>query len=89
LKLIGRAARWGRRGELPEHSIAACLSLAGAKAEEVDCVAIVRPISAGPAGPFHLQLRSEFPHSRIAVVEHHNAHAAAPFIRRPSRRPPF
>lgn len=83
LKLIGRSARWGRRGELPEHAIASCLSLAGVKADEVDCVAIVRPISAGPAGPVHLQLRSEFPNSRIVVVEHHLAHAAAAFYPSP------
>lgn len=83
LKLIGRGARWGRRGELPEHSISACLSLAGIKPDQVDCVAAVRPVSTGPAGPFHLQLRSWFPHGRIAVIEHHNAHAAAAFYPSP------
>jgi carbamoyltransferase len=65
--------------ELPEQSIAACLSLAGVTPEKVDAVAIVRPFTAGPDAPLHLQLRSRFPNSRIVVVEHHTAHAASAY----------
>ena len=77
LKLIGKAGAVGRRGGLPEHSIGACLSLAGTRPEQVDCVAIVRPF--GPHSTPHLELRERFPQSRIVLVEHHTAHAAAAF----------
>ncbi|MCC6862695.1 MAG: carbamoyltransferase [Bryobacterales bacterium] len=83
LKLIGRAARWGRREELPEHAIAACLSMAGVRAGEVDSIAIVRPIPSGPGTPFYPQLRARFPNSRVVLVEHHMAHAAAAFYASP------
>lgn len=76
--------RTGRSpGDLPVESMASCLSLAGVKAEEVDCVAIVRPISAGPEAAFHLHLRARFPNSRIVVVEHHTAHAASAYYPSP------
>src|SRR5579862_2349596 len=68
---------------LPEQSIAECLKLAGATADQVDAVAIVRPFSHGPETSLHLQLRGRFPHSRIVVVEHHTAHAASAYY--PSR----
>ncbi len=91
-----RIARRGR-ADLPEHSIATCLTLAGAKAEEVDAVALVRPT---PSPDFHLQLRAHFPDSRVVVLEHHLAHAASayypsPFeeatvlVARPRRRCPL
>jgi carbamoyltransferase len=83
LKLIGRAARWGRRQELPEHAIAACLSMAGVAAEDVDSIAIVRPIPAGPGTALYPQLRALFPNSRVVLVEHHLAHAAAAFYASP------
>jgi carbamoyltransferase len=65
--------------ELPEQSIAACLSLAGVTPDRVDAVAIVRPFAAGPEAALHLQLRVRFPNSRIVVVEHHTAHAASAY----------
>jgi len=40
-----KVSRQYRVGALPEASIASCLSMAAAKAEEVDSVAIVRPLS--------------------------------------------
>jgi carbamoyltransferase len=69
--------------ELPEQSIATCLSLAGATPEQVDAVAIVRPFATGPEAPLHLQLRARFPNSRIVVVEHHTAHAASAYYPSP------
>lgn len=78
-KLTRRGTRKFRTGGLPEEAVAMCLSLAGVKAEQVDCVAIVRPISVEPEGTFHLQLRARFPNSRIVLVEHHTAHAASAF----------
>lgn len=64
---------------LPEQSIAACLSLAGASSAQVDAIAIARPFAAGPEAALHLQLRTRFPNSRIVVVEHHTAHAASAY----------
>jgi carbamoyltransferase len=78
-----KVARQYRVGALPEASIAACLSLAGAKPEDVDCVAIVHPLSTGPAAGLHLQLRARFPNSRVVLVSHHAAHAASAFYASP------
>jgi len=79
-KLARRRTSCGGSGELPEQAIATCLNLAGAKPEQVDAVAIVRPI---PDSGFHLKLRAQFPHSRIVVVEHHLAHAASAYYTSP------
>jgi carbamoyltransferase len=75
---ISRQAR-GAGGQLPEEAIAACLSLAGVRADAVDSVAVVPPMSAGAEEALHLQLRSRFPASRMALVEHHTAHAASAY----------
>ena len=64
-------------GELPLASMKACLALAGAKPAEVDCVAVARPLTAGPG--LHVQLRAMFPNARLAVMEHHEAHAASAY----------
>jgi carbamoyltransferase len=64
-------------GALPDRAIATCLDLASARPSDVDTVAVVRPIPA--TGDFHLQLRAHFPNSRIAIIEHHQAHAASAY----------
>ena len=79
-KLVRRLMRWSGLGKLPEQAIATCLRLADAKPEQVDAVAIVRPI---PDSDFHLKLRAQFPKSRIVVVEHHLAHAASAYYASP------
>ena len=79
-KLVRRRTHWGGLDEMPEHAIATCLQLAGAKPEQVDAVAVVRPI---PESDFHLKLRAQFPNSRIIVVEHHLAHAASAYYPSP------
>jgi carbamoyltransferase len=79
-KLVRHQNRAGGRAELPEHAIATCLSLAGAKPEQVDAVALVRPT---PSPDFHLQIRSHFPGSRVVVLEHHLAHAASAYYASP------
>jgi carbamoyltransferase len=79
-KLVRRRLNWGGTGELPEHSMAACLQVAGAKAEQVDAVAVARPI---PKSDFYPQLRAQFPNSRLLVVEHHLAHAASAYYASP------
>ena len=75
-KLVRRRTHWGGLGDMPERAIATCLELAGAQPEQVDAVAVVRPI---PSSDFHLRLRAQFPNSRIVVVEHHLAHAASAY----------
>jgi len=78
-----KLARQSRPGELPNEAIAMCLHAAGATREQVDCVAIVRPLAAGPETAFHLALREKFPNSRIVLVDHHTAHAASAFYPSP------
>jgi carbamoyltransferase len=80
-KLTRRAQ--GRQGELPDESIAMCLDLARVRADQVDCVSVARPIPASPEGGLHLKLRSRFPNSRMALIDHHRAHAASAFYLSP------
>jgi carbamoyltransferase len=78
-----KLARRERPGELPEEAIAACLRMAGVSEGELDCVAIVRPLAAGPEAVVHLDLRAKFPHSRLLLVDHHSAHAASAYYASP------
>ena len=80
-----KLARRGRgsNGRLPEASMAMCLELAGIEARRVDCVALVRPVPAAEESGLHLVLRTRFPHSRITVIDHHQAHAASAFYPSP------
>jgi len=77
---LARRSQWGNHVELPERSIAGCLELAEAAPEQVDAVAVVRPV---PEAGFHLKLRARFPNSRIVVLEHHLAHAASAYYPSP------
>ena len=79
-KLARHQAPSAARADLPEHAIALCLELAAAKPEQVDAVALVRPT---PSPDFHLKLRSQFPGSRVVVLEHHLAHAASAYLASP------
>jgi len=76
-KLSRNRAHRQTAGELPAHAIARCLDLAGARPSDVDTVAVVRPIPT--SDDFHLQIRAQFPNSRIAIVEHHLSHAASAY----------
>jgi carbamoyltransferase len=79
-KLLRQRTHWRGHGELPERSIATCLELAHAAPEQVDAVALVRPI---PETDLHLKLRAQFPASRIVLLEHHLAHAASAYYPSP------
>ena len=79
-KLVRRRTAWAGHAGLPEHSITTCLELAHVKPEQVDAVAVVRPI---PEADFHLKLRARFPNSRLVVLEHHLAHAASAYFPSP------
>jgi len=49
----------------------------------VDCVALVRPFTTGHESALHLALRKQFPSSRLALIEHHTAHAASAYFASP------
>jgi carbamoyltransferase len=66
-------------GGLPHGAIAECLKITTADPSAVDCVTLVRPVSFGPASTLHLELRAMFPNARLALVEHHVAHAASAY----------
>jgi carbamoyltransferase len=70
-------------GALPQAAIEECLRLSNATRDQVDCIALVRPIARGPEAELHLSLREQFPHAEIVVVEHHMAHAASAFFASP------
>src|SRR5215831_10538269 len=70
-------------GQIPEASISECLRIAGVTRSDVDCVAIVRPFALGGESQFHLALREHFPDAEVAVLEHHQAHAASAFFASP------
>ncbi len=79
-----KLARRGRmHSGLPDESIAMCLELAGVRPDQVDCVAVVRPIPAAQESRLHLNLRGRFPQSRMALIDHHRAHAASAFYASP------
>jgi carbamoyltransferase len=72
-----KVARRFLPGELPGEAIAAALRMAGVTAQEVDCVAIVRPFTHDREAVTQLQLRDMFPRCEVVLVEHHLAHAAS------------
>jgi carbamoyltransferase len=83
-----KVTRGHRPGGLPQAAIEECLRLAGATRDQVDCIALVRPVSTrpvaqGPGAELHLALREQFPRAEIVVVEHHMAHAASAFFASP------
>jgi carbamoyltransferase len=74
-----KISRGRRPGELPEESIAVCLRLANISSDQIDCVAVVRPLSPGPEAKLHMELRARFPKSKVVLVEHQAAHAASAY----------
>ncbi|MGD0500113.1 MAG: carbamoyltransferase C-terminal domain-containing protein [Bryobacteraceae bacterium] len=79
-KLVRRRTHRDGDGDLPTHSIETCLELARVKPEQVDIVAVVRPV---PGPDFHLKLRARFPASRVVMLGHHLAHAASAYYPSP------
>jgi carbamoyltransferase len=77
-KLVRHRAQWRETGILPERAINTCLDLACVKAAQVNQVAVARPIPRSEG--FYLQLRASFPNSRIAVIDHQEAHAASAYF---------
>jgi len=67
-------------GHLPEASIAACLKMASLTPEDIDVVALARPLPAGSALPVALRT---FRNARVVSIDHHEAHAASAFFASP------
>lgn len=82
-KLSRRLARRSQAPALPKRAIEACLGIAGIGAQQVDCVAVARPLGAGVETNLHLQLRAAFPGSNVVMVDHHLAHAASAYYASP------
>ena len=70
-------------GGFPDRAVTTCLKIAGARQKDVDIVALSKPLEAGKAASALLHLRTLFPNSRMVVVDHHIAHAAAAFFPSP------
>jgi carbamoyltransferase len=75
--------RQAHPGGLPERAVDGCLSVISATREDVDCVAIARPVGSGADPSRHLRLKTQFPKSRLVVIDHHVAHAASAFYPSP------
>lgn len=76
-----KISRQWQPGALPREAMQACLELAKVVPGQVDCVALARPLATGPG--LHEQLRAVFPNARLAVIEHHAAHAASAYYASP------
>lgn len=75
------------RGGLPQEAIRAALEAAGVRAEDVQTVALARPLGEGHlARHIHLELRRAFPQARVVSVDHHQAHAASAYYGSPFER---
>ncbi len=78
-----KLSRQKQVGGLPEHSLAFCLKQAGVHPNDVNFVAMVRPLASSADARIHLELRQRFPNSQLVVVDHHLAHAAAAYYLSP------
>ena len=72
-----KIARHAIHGVLPLASMAECLRLASADPSDVTMVAIARPVATEAV--MHAHLRSLCPNAKLALVEHHTAHAASAY----------
>ena len=75
-----KLTRRAQPGRLPEAAIAACLRIANITPEQVDYVALARPLPAGSALPVALRM---FAKARVVSIDHHAAHAAAAYLPSP------
>ncbi|MBI4892529.1 MAG: carbamoyltransferase [Acidobacteria bacterium] len=65
---------------LPLEAARTALHLAGAKAADVQTVALARPFpERHGTRHLHLEFRDHFPHARVVSVDHHLAHAASAY----------
>lgn len=81
-----KVSRQPHSNALPEKAVDACLAAAGAGRDQVDFVAIARPLGNRGESLFHVRLKSVFPNARLVVADHHDAHAASAFYPSPFER---
>jgi carbamoyltransferase len=75
-----KLTRRAQSGRLPEAAIGACLGIAGIMPEQIDYVALARPLPAGSALPVALRM---FAKAHVVSIDHHAAHAAAAYLPSP------
>ncbi len=78
-----KLSRESHRGGLPVRAINSCLALTKATADQVGCIALVRPLGREADNLFRIHLKSLFPKARIVVIDHHDAHAASAYYASP------
>lgn len=74
-----KVARRHVPGQLPVDAIETTLAIAKVDAAAIDCVAIVRPLSASPDSLLSLRVKQILPNARLLILDHHTAHAASAF----------
>jgi carbamoyltransferase len=74
-----KVSRHDRPGAFPDEAFQFALEEAGIKLEAIDCVAIARPFAPTSESRGLWELQARFPNAEIAVVEHHQAHAASAY----------
>ncbi|MBI4459877.1 MAG: carbamoyltransferase [Acidobacteria bacterium] len=84
-----KLARVRRARGVPWQAIRYCLESTKVRAEDIDYVALARPLYEEPSEPGRgeswvpKRLKQEFPASRIVVLDHHLCHAAAAYYPSP------
>ena len=74
-----KVSRHDRPGDFPDEAFQFALNAAAIKPESIDCAAVARPFAPASESLGLLELQARFPGSEIAVVEHHQAHAASAY----------
>ncbi len=76
----GKLTRRTQSRRLPDAAISACLRIGGISAEDINYVALARPLPPGSAIPLALQM---FSSARVVSIDHHAAHAASAYLASP------
>jgi len=75
-----KLTRRSQTGQLPQAAIGTCLNIAGLRPEDVDYVALARPL---PPGSGLAAALRQFSKARIVSIDHHAAHAASAYFLSP------
>lgn len=72
-----KLTRRSQSGQWPKTAVETCLRIAGIAPEDVNYVALARPLPSGSALPVALRM---FPNARVVSIDHHAAHAASAYL---------
>jgi carbamoyltransferase len=75
-----KLTRRSQPGQLPQAAIGTCLNIAGLRPEDVDYVALARPL---PPGSGLAAALRQFSKARVVSIDHHAAHAASAYFLSP------